>query len=101
MEGAKLAQENAELREERNAFRDQLRVRDAMVFEHNVFWQGDGDSRVGPFCPKCWDGETRAARMEDRSNDHGWRCRVCDTATQKPGRDSESGFGGSIPITRC
>ena len=87
VECAALAEENARLREERNELREQLRLRAVMEYDENVYWMRDGDKRVGPYCPKCWDGDSKTARMEERSDDHYRRCRVCPTIVAKPGRD--------------
>jgi hypothetical protein len=88
MEGAKLAEENARLRQELIDLREQLQTRQEMQFHDNVYWRGRADAEEGPFCPKCLDGDCKAARMEDRPDDLFWRCPVCRTNIQKPGRHS-------------
>ncbi len=88
MEGAELGEENARLREENLALKSRLKIRDQLTFEDHVYWQVDGEKRHGPFCPACWDGDsTTLARMEDRPDDHWWRCTVCPKTTKKPGED--------------
>jgi hypothetical protein len=86
MEGAKLAEENARLRQELIDLRQQVDTRQQMEFRDNVYWrlslQGKGE---GPFCPKCLDGDGKAARMVDAPNH--WECPVCDFTTRKPGSD--------------
>ena len=89
MECAALAEENSRIREERNGLREQLRLQGVMEFETNVYWMREGETRSGPFCPKCWDGDRKTARMEDRPDDHYWRCPVCGTTTAKPGPNPE------------
>ena len=77
MECAALAEDNARLREECNELKNLLDTREVMKFDLNVYWIGEGDDRVGPFCPTCWHGDERTARMQDRPDDHYWRCQVC------------------------
>jgi len=88
MEYAKLAEENAQLREERNALREEMRLREVMDYDENVCWKRQEDgSRVGPYCPTCWQGHQNLVRMEERPDDHYRRCHVCRTQIKKPGRD--------------
>jgi hypothetical protein len=88
MEGAKLAEENARLRQELIDLREQLQTRQDMHFRDNVYWRRRADAEEGPFCPKCLDGDRKAARMVDRPDDEWWRCPVCKTIIEKPGRHS-------------
>jgi len=88
MECAKLAEENARLRQELIELREHAQTRQEMQYQDNVYWRQSGQgTREGPFCPKCLDGEGKAARMSDRADDHCWRCPVCRYAIMKPGRD--------------
>jgi hypothetical protein len=87
MEGAKLAEENARLREELIALRQRAELRASMKYRDNVYWQEpEGGAVEGPFCPKCFDGSARAARMADRAQQEYWRCPVCDLIVDKPNR---------------
>jgi len=95
VECAKLAEDNALLRQERNELRDQINARTEMSFDQNVYWRKSSSAaqdREGPFCPKCRDGSRKSARMEDQPNDDHWRCTVCDCTIQKPGRSNEAGL---------
>jgi len=85
VECAKLAEENAHLRQELLEFREQKKVRQNMEFVESVYWRANDGKREGPFCPKCLDGNERSSRMADRHDDHCWRCAVCGYAIQKPG----------------
>ncbi len=57
-----------------------------MVFRNNVYWIGN--SEEGPFCPKCYGGDRKEVRLTEYVDDRFWRCSVCDTAVEKPGRAS-------------
>jgi ribosomal protein L37AE/L43A len=104
VECANLAADNARLRQENLDLREQLQTRDHMEFRDNVYWRrGSGDMLEGPFCPKCRDGAKKSARMEDRPDDHFWRCRVCGTVVEKPGPDpnAQTFVDDWSPLTRC
>lgn len=104
VECAKLAEENARLRDELTALREQTSLRAAMEFRENVYWRkGDGMERSeGPFCPKCLDGTGKAARMAVREESDYWRCLVCDCVIQRPGPSREDyGPGRAIIDDPC
>jgi regulator of replication initiation timing len=64
LEGAKLIEENANLRLENQQLREQLALKDEMVFKDNLYWrrktEGEED---GPYCPNCLDGSSKPVRM--------------------------------------
>lgn len=87
MEGAKLAEENARLRQELLDLREQAKTRQEMHYRDNVYWrQLGGGKSEGPFCPKCLDGNGKTARMSDFADFQSWICPVCSCSIQKPGR---------------
>lgn len=90
VECAKLAEENARLRQELIDLRQRVQTRQEMHHQHDVYWRQSGEKREGPFCPKCLDGEGKAARMSDRSDDDYWRCPVCAYLIEKPNRSRRS-----------
>jgi len=85
MECAKLAEENARLRQELIDLREQVQVHEEMHYHDNVYWRPvGGGKREGPFCPKCFNGNSKASRMTERSNADWWKCPVCDCVIIKP-----------------
>lgn len=75
------------LTEELRDARAKLAQREAMSWDHNVYWRGDGKGREGPFCPKCLDGEERIARMANLEADiYGfvWKCPCCNHQVSMP-----------------
>ena len=85
MEGAKLAEENARLREELIALREAARLRGTMVFRNDTYWQEGAESAaLGPYCPKCWPADSKAVRMVRRGQ-RGVICPVCDTYIEPQG----------------
>jgi hypothetical protein len=104
LECVKLAEDNARLRQESLDFREQLKTRQQMEFQRNVYWRRVENGKLeGPYCPKCLDGAKKSARMEDRPDDHFWRCPVCGTVIQKPGPDpyAQTVVDDYNPLTRC
>ena len=94
MECGALAHENSLLREECNKLKKRLDTREAMKYEQNVYWMGEGDDRDGPFCPNCLSSEDRVGPLQDRPDEHYGRCHVCDKKVAKPGQDPKmAGLG--------
>ncbi len=77
MAGAKLADENARLREENTNLRARQDAHKDMVPDHNVYWLEP--DRDGPYCPKCLDGDDRRVRMGKQIGVGSpyWECPVC------------------------
>ena len=51
------------LKEEVRQLREQLELRAKASFENNFYWMVEGDSKDGPFCPKCYDTDHPIRRM--------------------------------------
>jgi hypothetical protein len=84
VECANLATENANLRGELMAFREQAHQRDEMAYRSDVYWRRNTAPPEGPYCPRCLDGTNRVARMTMDGDDHCWRCHTCGHAVIKP-----------------
>lgn len=82
LEGAKLAEDNARLRDSLRECHEQVQARYDFVYHDNVYWNHSDGS--GPFCPKCFDGSGTSARMTVERSDHCWRCHTCGHAVIKP-----------------
>jgi hypothetical protein len=98
VECAKLAEENARMRQELINLRAQVQTRQEMTFRDNVYWRTSKGEDEGPYCPKCLDGSNRAARMTNMADDAFWRCPVCTCAIQMPGADPWGGTVGHAEI---
>ena len=61
-----LQEENVRLRQRVADLEAHIELVDQMQFDGKVYWRGKGDSREGPFCQKCLDGERRAIRLKHR-----------------------------------
>src|SRR5947209_6981428 len=78
MECANLAEENTRIREERNVLKEKLRLREEMDFDQKTggyYRTGPSGERMGPFCPKCFGGSSKAVPMAKEGED--FRCAVC------------------------
>lgn len=60
--------------------RQQKLAREALHFEHPVYWRlADDGKKHGPYCPTCWDDTRRIAALHVlpfRGHDR-WVCRIC------------------------
>lgn len=74
------------LREENISLKEQLKEKQQynMNFEENYYWDVKEDgTKVGPYCPACWDGDGKAVRVqEDR---WGYICPVCNVKAATKG----------------
>lgn len=94
MEGAKLAEENAKLRDELTQLREASRLREVLVFRDDVYWLDGTESEPdGPYCQRCWDGARKIVRLTDGGRDR-WFCTVCNLQPWKPGGRERFRSGG-------
>ena len=80
-----LYDENRNLKEERRQLREQLELRAKLSFENNFYWIVDGDSKEGPFCPKCYDHDHATRRMLELGHLRG--CPTCQLLLHQDGSD--------------
>lgn len=98
VEASKLAQENAELRNQNTRLSDQLRVRDEMEWRLEAWWKR-GDPTDGPYCPRCLGAEGKMLRMMVRG--WVWHCPNCTTSTPIPARmRGGEGDSGASELTQ-
>src|SRR6266446_4577407 len=71
-----LAEELVRIREERNELREQLRLRDEMVWDQKIgaYFRAGTQGREEPFCPRCLDADKKVCRMA--AWDQDFRCVV-------------------------
>lgn len=87
VEGAKLAEENAALRQELLGLREQAQTRQGMYYRDNVYWKRHEDDEPddGPYCPTCLDGANKAMRMPAYPDRDYWTCKLCKCDIRRPG----------------
>lgn len=77
-----LTEENAELKR-------LLQLQGELRWEHNVYWREiESEAREGPYCPKCWHGEQKVARLAEREAGIYWWCFVCALKVLRPGKEA-------------
>jgi hypothetical protein len=87
-DNARLAREAVLLRERIASLESAVAVRQEMTFRNEAYWRVRSERPDdGPFCPKCYDGEGKTARMTDRG--HGFTC--CVVCEHCYGRSGSSG----------
>jgi hypothetical protein len=76
-----LQEENLALREEIRKLRDETTIHVSLELSDGVYWRLEGNERVGPFCPRCYEEHRRLARLLDGSRyvaKTHWICPVCN-----------------------
>jgi hypothetical protein len=73
--------ENRDLKEQNRTLQEKLTTREQLAFRNNAYWKRED----GPFCSRCWDGESQLVRLHTR---HCWdpRCPKCDGIAVDPDR---------------
>jgi DNA-directed RNA polymerase subunit M/transcription elongation factor TFIIS len=71
-----------DLEEENKGFRERLRLKEVVFFEHDAYWiKKDDGSKDGPFCLHCWDKDQILIRMQYRAASTGrvasFNCTEC------------------------
>jgi hypothetical protein len=68
----KLVEENGSLKSKIQSLEEQLKIRDALVFEDNVYWLQKETGKDGPYCSLCWDDKQKLVRLQTGSSH--WMC---------------------------
>ena len=82
-----LREENRRLRDENQELKARAATRADLEWKDNVYWRREGDDLVGPYCPKCLDGDAKLVRMTVGSD--YFRCTVCTCAEATPERNED------------
>ena len=67
-----LQEENVALKQKLREAEDALKLKDELQFDGAVYWRTQAGSRVGPFCPQCFDVEGKLVRLQ--SSGDVWIC---------------------------
>jgi hypothetical protein len=72
--------ENLELKQELLEAKTKLREQVELEFEEPFFYAIGEDTREGPFCPRCWQGQSKKCRVVATPMSYGGshQCQVCD-----------------------
>jgi hypothetical protein len=76
-----------ELQAENEELRQRAKLREEMEYDsgERAYYRVEEGSREGPFCPKCFDTDGRAARMRRSSNSRTLLCHSCDCRVPQAG----------------
>lgn len=71
---------NLELKQELLELREKYSQQEQMIFEEPFFFTIDGEDKDGPFCPRCWQKDSKKCRVVATPESyHGaHKCQVCD-----------------------
>ena len=95
LEGIKIGEENLQLHEENKKLKEELRLKEALIPEHNAYWMKDVDEKLeGPFCSNCWDVNKLLVRMDflrdaSRHEYMKYSCHNCKKIIEKPKNTEE------------
>lgn len=76
--------ENLDLKTRVQELEKKLAVKEDLHFDGGVYWLGE-ENKDGPYCQKCYDGQDRLVRLQDRGRQ--WRCYNCSCVYWKPGQE--------------
>ena len=58
-----LQDDNFELHERVRTLQAKVNLREHLSFERNFYWLQNGNSKEGPYCPKCYNEDQEARRL--------------------------------------
>lgn len=68
-------EENFQLKEKVSELEKRQKSQGSLVFERNLWWEVDGDNKIGPYCSACYGDKEKLVRMA--TSDEYWMCPVC------------------------
>ena len=79
-------QENLALKKKVMELEQTLKTKESLKFEDHVYWLIEDGKKDGPYCPKCWDAESKMIRLRIFPNAYR-KCPNCqngfDSATNR------------------
>lgn len=72
-----LQSEVMDLMEENKLLKSQLQNKELLIFQDSAYWTKKEDDKLdGPFCPRCWDYESKLVRLISHTGYHP-KCPQC------------------------
>lgn len=80
------------LENENRGLKQQIKIKEELVFEDNVYWMNSGDKKKGPFCKVCYEKENKMITLDIGSFGFGaprnlnyfqYHCLVCKNYFKK------------------
>jgi hypothetical protein len=85
--------------EEIRGLREQLRIKENVVWQKPFYWLKDGESKDGPFCQHCYDYDKHQELIRLYGRKGQWQCKACRNGytdhTYKSSED-DSSDGNSV-----
>lgn len=81
-EALELIEENMLLKDRIRQFEDKRSIKTNLIFKNNCYYlKMENDTLDGPFCPTCWDKDSKLIRMRNTTerNSIFYSCNVCNT----------------------
>jgi len=75
-----LQDENLMIKQENIKLKEELSVKDKLVWDGSVYWLGD-ERKEGPFCHHCYDTKKLMVHLQEDSKT--WWCTSCKTDFEK------------------
>jgi len=70
-----LQEENLNLREENKSLKEKIQLNEELDFDGKIYWLINKGEKIGPFCQKCFDSESKLIRLQ--SDGKYWDCYAC------------------------
>ena len=75
-----LQEENFNLREEVRELKAKLEAKESLTFNGEVYYRMDGEDKEGPYCPGCYDSQSKLIRLHPQDS-QVWgnesHCKIC------------------------
>jgi hypothetical protein len=82
-----LREENSNLKDKIKALEFRLEIKRKIFFDLNSYWIESEGKRSGPFCPRCYDDESKVIHMVPSGSPDYYRCPKCkELATIRNGK---------------
>lgn len=69
-----------DLENENQKLKEQLDIKDNLIYKEELYWLKNGSYEDGPFCSRCWDVNKKLVRAKGRRN-NGFICPECNHYT--------------------
>jgi hypothetical protein len=79
----KLQDDKQALKKTISELEEKLSIKSKLVYEKPSYWMQENDSRIGPFCQRCYDAEQKLIRLQGGKND-SWKCMQCNSKYHGP-----------------
>ncbi len=61
-----------DLENENRELKGKISLEESLHFERNAYWVINGDEKIGPYCTRCKDSDSKMIRMRIGNYSFGW-----------------------------